>query len=848
MTQSQKIRLSLFLFLLVINLGLTTSKSQDFNSNFTDIEPLRNTTSLPKSSASMDFSHPNWSDIRFRYRKKVSIHAAQVIDDLINFPVLIDLYDIDLKNHAQPTGNDIIFTDDKGTGLAYEIEMFELNYNSTHSHLVAWVSTNLTTSKDTNLFMYYGNDSIESQAAPEDVWGKNFTCVWHLSEAQGTRYDSTYNDIDTSPQNYENDEASMGKIAGADALDGSDDHIETYTYPNEIGLGGKSARTVSAWVYTSNFDGGGVFEFGQHATKGFFSLQTQSSDNMWIGNWWGDNDTFNYPSLNAWVYLTVVYDRNTVYIYANSELQINSSKNLNTGNKITIKIGSSDGNYFTGLIDEMRISTIARSAAWIQTEFLNQFDPNSFYSISTEQTDNESPSITDFGVIYDQEDQLVFFATAIDEFTSVEMVTIAINGSLFSMAKNESGVWVYQYFPVNFGDYFIFQIVNASDFFGNYMSASSNELYYRFTFDFSPPQVIQAYFILNDRLNPTNLTFYAEIKESGSGIEDIVLFYYFEEVIKGNEIAGSGSTLLQETDSKWFQKKMSILNESTGISIYSTTVPFVQNKTNWKVLYRVKTVDKYGNIDENAFIVNSEQVEEEMIFYSPKGAMIPIDFSFIMSILFFNLVLLILGITIVSSIYVRYFRKPVLVGLDKNLVEANISQVSEDLVKKSIEDHTLGLVLSFFNESAGPVPLVVIPMSLDRDSNLLLKVAMRSFSNCEFTENFDEEKEAIFNFTYTTNTKNLVLKSLTYSFALIRPAARNGAENFTLSILLYPKVYPIISHFTDLLLPQINRIHCHLDKNPKDQLTRINELFVLRKLISKIILSYSQIYGHDEFY
>jgi hypothetical protein len=874
--KNQAIIAGLLLSVLVINLGIITSELENIlgvNSltiQVNDLERImtpiiedkRQTssiTSLDSNDRTSNHSFASsqnsivtssvskWADNRFKYRKDITVPFDKITKDLTNFPVLIDLCDPDLKNVFQPSGNDILFTDASGTQLDHEIELFNQTYNSTHGHLVAWVRGNLSSTKNTIFSMYYGNPSVATQENPEGVWKNDFTAIWHLSEISGPRYDSTSNNIDGSPQNYENDEASIGKIAGADALDGTDDFIETYTFSDELGLGGKSAKTVSLWVYTSNFDGGGVFEFGQHATRGLFSLQTQSSDNLWIGNWWGDNDTFKYPSLNAWVYLTVVYDGNTVYMYANSELQINSSKNLNTGNKITIKIGSSNGNCFTGLIDEMRISTTVRSAAWIQTEFLNQFDPDSFYAISTQQTDNSSPSITDLGVSYDQQEQLTFYATAIDDFTSVEMVTIAINGSLFSMAKNESGVWVYQYSPVNFGDYFIFRIANASDSFGNYMNASSNELYYRFTFDFSPPQVIQAYFILNDRLNPTNLTFYAEIKESGSGIEHIVLFYHFEEVINGDEIAGSGSTLLQEIDSQWFQKKMSILNESTGISVYSTNVPFVQNKTNWKVLYRVKTVDKYGNIDENAFIVNSEQVEEELIFYSSKGAMIPIDFSLIMSIVFFNIVLLILGITIVSSIYVRYFRKPVLIGLDRNLVGANISQVSEDLVKKSIEDHTLGLVLSFFNESAGPVPLVVIPMSLDKDSNLLLKVAMRSFSNCEFADNFDEEKEAIFNFTYTTNTKKLFLKSLTYSFAINRPAARNGAENFTLSILLFPKVYPIISHFTDLLLPQIKKIHCHLDKKPKDQLTLINEIFVLRKLISKIILSYSEIYGYEEF-
>ncbi|MFX0173597.1 MAG: LamG-like jellyroll fold domain-containing protein [Candidatus Hodarchaeota archaeon] len=141
--------------------------------------------------------------------------------------------------------------------------------------------------------------------------------------------------------------------------------------------------------------------------------------------------------------MTIVYDGTSVYLYANSELQCNSSRNLNTGNKITIKLGSSNGNYITGLIDELRISTAVRSAAWIQTEYQNQNDPNNFYTISTQQTDNNSPSITDFGAESNHEEHLTFFITANDDFSSVENIIIAINGSFFNMAKNGSDIWVY---------------------------------------------------------------------------------------------------------------------------------------------------------------------------------------------------------------------------------------------------------------------------------------------------------------------------------------------------------------------------------------------------------------------
>ncbi|MFX0182648.1 MAG: DUF2341 domain-containing protein [Candidatus Hodarchaeota archaeon] len=886
MRKKQATIAGLLLFVLLINLGIITSELEDIlglgalttkesslnrlmtpifedksqTSHITLLNSNDRTSNHLFDSSKRSVITPSvskWADDRFKYRKNITVPFNQITKDLTNFPVLIDLCDPDLKNVFQPSGNDILFTDALGTQLDHEIELFNQTYNATHGQLVAWVRGNLSSTKDTIFSMYYGNPSIATQENPEGVWKNDFTAVWHLSETSGPRYDSTFNNVDGSPQNYENNEASLGKIAGADALDGTDDYIETYKYPDEIGLGGKSARTVSAWVYTNNFDGGGVFEFGQHAAKGLFSLQTHSSDNQWIGNWWGDKDTFKFPSLNAWVYLTVVYDGTTVYIYANSELQINSSKNLNTGNKITVKIGSSSGNILAdlndddssktnclnGLIDEMRISPIARSTAWIQTEFSNQFDPNRFYSISTEQTDNNPPSITDFGVNSDQEGQLTFFATAIDDFTSVENVTIEINGSLYSMAKNESEVWVYQYSPVNFGDYFIFRITNASDSFGNYLNASSNAMYFRFTVDFSPPQVLQAYFTLNDRLNPTNLTFYAEIKESGSGIEDIVLFYHFEEVIEGDEIAGSGSILLQETESQWVQKKMSMLNESKDISIYSTTVPFVQNKTTWKVLYRVKTVDKYGNIDENAFIVNSEQVEEDIIIYSPKSVMIPIDFSFIMSIVFFYLVLLILGITVVSSIYVRYFRKPEL--LDKKLLLKHIDEIDNMKLRLSLPNHTHGIVVSFFDEEKGPVPYIVTPRSLRNDPNVLLSLSFRAFSNCEFVVDPNRINQAIFNFT---TAQDALIKVLSYSFALKRPSARGGTENVVLSVLILPDVFPIVNQFSDMFFNRIKKIHKLLDQKPEEKKQIFFKIIELREYISQIILSYKNIYGNSEYF
>ncbi|MHA2247670.1 MAG: LamG-like jellyroll fold domain-containing protein [Candidatus Hodarchaeales archaeon] len=822
MKNSKKIKIGL-LFLL---LGVTIAEINPFSG-------------IENSSVDSDNinSSPKWVDTRFRYRKNVTIQAAKVSNNLTNFPLLIDLYDKDLKNVTQTNGNDLIFAD-----------------ASTHIHLVAWVKANLSCIEDTIVSIYYCNTSIDSQESTEDVWDEDFVAIWHLSETTVPRYDSTKNNIDASPQNYDNDEALNGKIDGADSLDGIDDYIETYRLPDDLGLGGKSPKTVSSWVYTRNFNGGGVFEFGKPgASKAYFSLGTLSDTNNWRGDWGGTKfNDFNCSSLNKWIYFVVVYDGdNNIKIYADNQIKINENDTkLDTANDLTLKIGKWENNCFNGILDEVRVSTVARSDDWIKTEYHNQYDPYSFYSIGFQEVDENSPIINDFGVDETFDGHLKFYANLTDDIAIVEYVTIKINGTEFNMVQNESGIWVYQYSEVNFGDYFVYQIVNASDSFGNHLTKISMEKNFTFTKDISPPRVNRAYFLTNDELSPTNLTFFAEIEEYDSGIDVVILLYYFEVLNETENSGGSGSSLFQDEESQWFNATMEFCEKSDQYHIYTVTVPFSQNNSDWKVIYSISTSDYSGNIDENAFSVDYEQDEGNIIvFYPSTNDTIPsnnnklLTGDFIPSLVLLNIILLIIGITIVTSIYAKFLRKPVLVGLDRNLILKNMDKVSDSKLKASINKHTLGIVLSYFDQRTGPLPLMALPISLDKDSNLLLKLSSRAFSNCELVDNFHEEKEAIFNFTNCQGGQNI--KSLSYSFSLNRPGARNDAENITLSILILPEFFQIIYQFFDNLSIPVKKIHKILDENPENKMGILNELDQLRKMISRIIISYSKLYDEN---
>jgi hypothetical protein len=56
-----------------------------------------------------------------------------------------------------------------------------------------------------------------------------------------------------------------------------------------------------------------------------------------------------------------------------------------SGNETTLTFGGRDDvtyAYMNGGLDEVRISNIVRSAAWISTEYNNQSSPSTFYSVN----------------------------------------------------------------------------------------------------------------------------------------------------------------------------------------------------------------------------------------------------------------------------------------------------------------------------------------------------------------------------------------------------------------------------------------------------------------------------------
>jgi hypothetical protein len=343
----------------------------------------------------------------FKYKKIITIDSAKVSGSggLTNFPVLINLSDTDLHdtNKVQADGDDIIFTDTSGTKLDHELELFNQTYNSTHAELVAWVRIpSLSATSDTDLIMHYGNNNIGSQENPEGVWDNNYKGVWHLNEdpsdgAPQMKDSSSNGYHGTSAGSMTSGDQVTGQIGGSLDFDGTDDNIncgaENLNIVNEV--------TLETWIQLStsviSSPNRRIFginnEYVIHQdwdNPGMILFLTRTSG----GDSWGSYAS-NIP-IDTWVHIVGVFNGTTASIYVDGSV-VRSWSISGTIDQTTNSLLFSDGNIFDGLVDEARVSNIARSDDWIMTSYNNQYNPYSFISVGSEKT----ADLTDFPVLID---------------------------------------------------------------------------------------------------------------------------------------------------------------------------------------------------------------------------------------------------------------------------------------------------------------------------------------------------------------------------------------------------------------------------------------------------------------
>jgi hypothetical protein len=330
-------------------------------------------------------------------RKQVTIlgsrvEAPAVPGFLADFPVLFSVVDPQIAALASTDGSDIYFVGANGlVPLEYEIEKWVKDTGE----LVAWVRIPmLSPTVDTVFYVVYGDPGLAPPANPRTAWANDFVAVWHLSQdpgpgATGEIKDSTTGNDGTAHSSMQSSDLVAGQIGDAIDFDGSDDEI---TFANSIS--GNTPHTISAWVNqrsTSSDDAVVVLGTGMPQQARWF-YSARFGDNVAFGYYANDHVSETNIENDDWTLLHWTYDGNTSRLYVNGAQQgsaITSGSNVNTqgtdgriGNVPSGAFGSAMN--LAGQADEVRIASIARPAEWIETEFNNQSNPSSFYTIGNE--------------------------------------------------------------------------------------------------------------------------------------------------------------------------------------------------------------------------------------------------------------------------------------------------------------------------------------------------------------------------------------------------------------------------------------------------------------------------------
>jgi hypothetical protein len=367
--------------------------------------------------------------------------------------------------------------------------------------------------------------------------------------------------------------------------------------------------------------------------------------------------------------------------------------------------------------------------------------------------------------------------------------------------------------------------------------------------DHAPPRVIDVIYFW-DEDDPTNITFIVEIQEYGSGVAAVILYYYFRPVSgtpttnetitttnPANESQLLGSiflwTVLQngEPDYDFRNATMQSLNGTH----WSVEVPFNPDSS-VEILFIVAVTDQAGNSDPNAFPLGLDPTgRKSFTLQAPEG----LDLMFVLGLL----AVVALVFAILSVVAIRKWRMTELVGLDKDRVINSVGIITREEIQSALDSHTLGVVISFFDQRHGPIPIVIIPDLLRDNFDKLVELADLSFSTTQFVTNFDREKSATFDFSLTST---MHVNCLCYSFALERPEARGGAENITLNILVQPSVFPLIKQFEDYFGITAHKLHLCMNQSSSNREEIQKMIMELRNSVSNVILSYERIYGTTE--
>jgi len=342
---------------------------------------------LAASPAEADWL-PGWDQ-----RIRLTIDSSKVDANLSDFPVLVYLSaasgigDVDVscvfdELTADANRKKIAVTKSDGLSQCYvEIEKWDDANEKAWLWVKVFGENSVSSSSDTVLYLYYDSDHADNttyvgdtnSTPAENVWDGSFKVVYHMDDnTTSSILDSTSNNNDGTKGSANNPQViTSGQIGNA-----QDFSSDTITI-NPV-LNAKNGMCIEFWLKADSlpFSGHqGIIAFGDDGQRvpWVWGVDAASSISLYMETNAGVNDLIlGSTASTSWENFAFNWNGDTGTPFSNGT---SGSTDTTSGSTIATSdgynyLGYINGYaYLDGKLDEVRISDISRSAAWIKASY-----------------------------------------------------------------------------------------------------------------------------------------------------------------------------------------------------------------------------------------------------------------------------------------------------------------------------------------------------------------------------------------------------------------------------------------------------------------------------------------------
>ncbi len=281
------------------------------------------------------------------------------------FPLLVRLrkegFDF---TKAQAHGEDVRFATSDGIALAYEIE----EWDAARGEASVWVRVpKIAGNARQELRVFWGKTDAASESNGKAVFNEanGFASVWHLGAAVVDEV-GTLESKDVGTTAVRGMIGQARHLAGKQGIFGGD---KIANYPS-----GGSAHTTELWFRASQANGtivGWGNEGGGRGSK--VRMQFASPPHVNVDSDFSNVKGDSRLPMNEWIHVVHTYGDGPRRIYINGKVDGEATTQLDIKSPARLWLGGWYNNYdFVGDLDEVRVSRVARSAAWVRLTYENQ--------------------------------------------------------------------------------------------------------------------------------------------------------------------------------------------------------------------------------------------------------------------------------------------------------------------------------------------------------------------------------------------------------------------------------------------------------------------------------------------